>query len=111
MTNNAICACCGRPRTIIPIRDLDEMDALIKPRKEQLALDVLVMNYPNVVAGDRLKQALYEEVGDREPEGHGSLMAHISKLRKKIKAIGWDVEGRRFVGYRLIRVQSPRIAA
>lgn len=111
MSDHGVCACCGRPRTIIPINDLDALDGVVKPRREQLALDALVMNFPNFVTGDRMKQALYEDVGDQEPDDRNALMSHISKLRKKLKAIGWDIECSRFIGYRLVRLQSRRVAA
>jgi DNA-binding response OmpR family regulator len=111
MRDADLCPCCKRPRTTIPLSDLDELDALPKPRKEQLALDAMVLAFPGCVSGDRMMQALYEDVGDGEPETRNSLMAHISKLRKKLRAIGWDIDGRRFVGYRLCRYSKERSAA
>ncbi|WP_209020922.1 helix-turn-helix domain-containing protein [Shinella sumterensis] len=111
MRESDLCPCCKRPRTTIPIDDLDVLDALPKPRKEQLALDAMVLAFPSSVSGDQMMQALYEDVGDGEPETRNSLMAHISKLRKKLRSIGWDIDGRRFVGYRLCRFENGREAA
>lgn len=103
MTSADVCPCCHRPRTTIPLDALDAMDAVKKPRKEQLALDAMIIAFPASVTSDRMMQALYEDVGDGEPETRNSLLAHISKLRKKLRTVGWDIEGRRFIGYRLCR--------
>lgn len=111
MKDYDLCPCCKRPRTTIPLGDLDQMDALPKPRKEQLALDAMVIAFPAAVHSDQLAQALYDDVGDGEPETRNSLMSHISKLRKKLRSIGWDIEGRRFIGYRLCRYVAERKAA
>lgn len=111
MTAISVCPCCNRPRTTIPAAELDEMDALRKPRKEQLALDAMILAYPGAVHSDKIAQAIYDDVGDGEPETRNALMSHMSKLRKKLRSIGWDIDGCRFVGYRLCRYSVGRTAA
>src|SRR5690606_699581 len=61
MKDYDLCPCCKRPRTTIPLDELDQMDALPKPRKEQLALDAMVIAFPAAVHSDQMMQALYED--------------------------------------------------
>lgn len=97
------CPACKRPLTTIPIDTLDELDAIPKPRKEQLALDALIMAFPAILKTSDLYQALYDDVGDKEPESRTAVMAHLSKLRKKLLRVGWNIRGHRFMGYQLVK--------
>lgn len=101
-----VCPTCKRPRSGVPLEDLDAMDAIRKPRREMLALDALIMAYPATVSHSKMQQAVYEDVGDEVPESRNGLMPHISKLRARIETVGWTIQNRRFVGYRLVKMEQ-----
>lgn len=93
------CPTCGRTRSSLPIEIIDRLDALPKPRKEQLALDALIWRYPKIVPHDLMEQSLYDDVGDEIPSSRTATQATIHKLKTKLKSEGWTIKVRRHLGY------------
>lgn len=98
---NHECPCCGRPRSSLPVDVLDLLDGICKPRKEQLALDVLIWKYPKIVSRSLMEKSLYDDVGEAAPTCVNTIPAHICHLKAKLRTVGWTVRALRHQGYRL----------
>ncbi len=97
------CALCGQ---VIPVIDLDP-EMLKLPRRERQVLQTLVNAKGRTVAAERIEFALYGDEIDGGPLGAPQVtQSHISKLRKKLRPLGWAIETRRFEGYRLVRLEK-----
>lgn len=101
-----ICPHCKRPMNGLPIEAIDKIDALKMPRKERLAVDALVMAYPRAVSMSSLEEAMFDDVGESIECAKASIMSHLSKLRKKLRDIGWDVKVTRRLGYKMVPLHA-----
>lgn len=73
---------------------------------EAIIMDTLINNMPFTVSKTRLISRMYE--GEEEPDcAEGSLEAHVSKLRIKLKPIGLGIVNTRYRGYNLLSRPLP----
>jgi len=80
-----------------------ELDGLKMPPKER---DVILRLKQAGGAQVSFSQMMDFVYGD-DPEGGPlsiALYSHVSKARKKIMPLGWDIEAERFRGYRLVKI-------
>lgn len=97
-----LCPHCQRPlSSSLPMDVINELDALELQRKQRAVLDALVSSYPRFVTAADLEQWLWEDVGEAVPQGATAISAHVSKLRKTLRKIGFGIETKRFFGNRL----------
>lgn len=98
----AICPCCGRYS-----EKFEPLETLRLPRRERAILEYLMENERKFVSPSRLADATYAEETDGGPlQADNCIMSHVSKLRRKLKNLGWTIEGRRFEGYRLCQLEA-----
>jgi DNA-binding response OmpR family regulator len=80
---------------------INELDELELQRKQRAVLDALVSSYPRFVTAVDLEQWMWEDMGEAVPRSPTAIAAHVSKLRKTLRKLGFGIEAKRFVGLRL----------
>ncbi len=71
------------------------------PRRELLALEVLVLRSGRVVSRQALEQAVY---GYDDEIASNALDSHVSRLRRKLEPAGVEIHALRGIGYLLRRI-------
>lgn len=74
--------------------------ALDLPRRELLVLEALVLRFGRVVSRQALDQAVY---GYDDEIASNALDSHVSRLRRKLEAVGLEIHTLRGIGYLLRR--------
>lgn len=98
-----ICPTCGRSAPV-SLFDIDPQ-AIKMPRRERQILTALIGAKGRYIPREKIEWEMYGDEINGGPDGP-TIMAHISKLRARLKPIGWTVEGQRFEGYRLNKLES-----
>ncbi|QTG12398.1 helix-turn-helix domain-containing protein [Agrobacterium tumefaciens] len=80
---------------------INKLDELELQRKQRAVLDALVSSYPRFVTAADLEQWMWEDVGEAVPQSPTAIATHVSKLRKRLRGLGFGIEAKRFVGLRL----------
>lgn len=99
------CPTCNRPLVSIDTDQLEALAALNMPRKERVILNELLRVFPRRVALGALVYDLWEGLGEPEVDNPlATIQAMVSKLRRKIKPLGWGLRNERYLGYKLVRL-------
>jgi DNA-binding response OmpR family regulator len=100
------CPTCGQPLPDIPLKlHADAGVAVARgkfvwlPRREMLILEFLVQRTGRFVTREQIFAGVYGHGDDLETDT--VVESHISKLRKKVLAIGVNIRSERFRGYQL----------
>lgn len=102
-TAPATCSLCGRPILVL------DPNAMTIQRRQKQVLEMLLRSPGRFVAKSRIIDAIYGDDPDGGPDdAEGSVQAHISKLRRLLKPLGYSIESARFDGYRLQRTQERK---
>ncbi len=105
------CPCCGNLKTAMSVEDVDFLDTIPFKRKQRLLVDALVSAYPRRVTQDIFEQWMWEDEGYEIPECKTHIFSHVSKARNVLERHGWTIEAKRFVGWRLVKLNSMSEAA
>lgn len=98
-----ICPNCGFRHADQPFAE--EILTLPLPNCERRIRARLIAARGSFVANSTLVSVLYDDRPDGGPElDRQMVMSHVSRLRKKIRKLGWTISCRRLEGYRLERV-------
>ena len=101
---SATCPHCGQPITGAPADLVAALVAVRMPRRERMVVETLLRAYPRRLSTGALSDAVYGLENDDLPWPHETLRSHVSKVRPKLRRIGWTIENRRYDGYWLARV-------
>lgn len=92
--------CLGPLTFDIQARQLSTDDSVLDlPRRELAVLEILILAQGRVVPKNNLLESVYGTGADIE---ESAIEAHISRLRKRLKPFGIEIQVQRGLGYRLI---------
>jgi DNA-binding response OmpR family regulator len=96
-----ICPTCGRSAPVSAF-DIDP-EAIKMPRRERQILNALIASKGRYAPREKIEWEMYSGEINGGPDGP-TILAHISKLRARLKPIGWTIDCQRFEGYRLNKI-------
>lgn len=98
-----VCPHCNRPMTHLSFEQVEQLDSLNLPRKQQILVDCLISAYPEKVTHSELEEWMYDKLGDENNCGT-AIYVHVHHARKALKTIGFTIKAARFQGWRLLTI-------
>jgi hypothetical protein len=101
------CPCCGQPTQAVPI---ETMVAVVSPLLAEM-VQILSKTPGQFVLTDQIASYIWRRDRDGGPENFAVCIASlVARNRQRLRALGWDVEGRlgRLGGYRIIVSHEAR---
>ena len=94
------CAHCGQP-IAGPFPDPESIDL---QRRHRQVLKILIDAHGRYVPAARVAELVYADDPDGGPLGAVDIVsAFAHHLRRKMRPLGWNIESKRFAGYRIVK--------